>query len=242
MPVGIVAALPSETAMFARLRAGSHTTLSGGHQLALSGIGATRAKATARKLVADGAETLISWGSAAGLEPSLPAGTLVLPSTLVAADGERFQTDADWRRHLASAMSTDCQVARDTLMAEAPSILATTDDKAALARNTAASAADMESAAIARVAAEHGLAMLTIRAIADDACTTLPASARASVAADGHLALRQLLRCLLAARRELHTELRGLKQAATGFRSAQRALGHARPALLAAADAADQAS
>lgn len=233
MPIGIVAALPSETAMFARLPAGGRMTLASGHRLALSGIGATRAAATAAELVADGADALVSWGSAAGLDPTLSAGTLVLPSQIAAANHNHYTTHDRWRQRIASNIGNDCQAVVDVTLAEAPKMLATTEAKSSLARATHGAAADMESAAIARVAAEHGVPLLVVRAIADDAFTALPASARAAVADTGRLAPWSFMRALVMAPSGLHAELRGLKRIATGFRSAQRALSEAQTSLLA---------
>lgn len=233
MPIGIVAALPSETAMFARLRAGGRMTQASGHRLALSGMGADRAAATATELVSEGADALVSWGSAAGLDPALSAGTLTLPARITAANHDQYTTHDGWRRRIASNLASECRLAGDVTLAEAPHVLATIQDKSSLARSTFAAAADMESAAIARVAAAHGVPLLVVRAIADDAHTPLPASARAAVADNGQLTPWKLIRTLITAPGGLHTELRGLKHIATGFRSAQRSLGHARAALLA---------
>lgn len=219
--------------MFARLPAGGRITLANGHRLALSGIGAARAAATANELVTAGASALVSWGSAAGLDPALTAGTLTLPARIFAANHDQYITHDRWRQRIASNIGNDCRVVTDVTLAEAPQVLATTEAKSSLALATRGAAADMESAAIARVAAEHGVPLLVVRAIADDAYTALPASARAAIADTGRLAPWVFIRALITARSELHTELRGLKHIATGFRSAQRVLGHARPALLA---------
>ncbi len=225
--------------MFARLPAGGRITLDSGHRVALSGIGATRAAATAAELISEGADALVSWGSAAGLDPALTAGTLVLPARITAANQAQYRTHDRWRQRIACSIGNVYRVVADATLAEAPHVLATIEAKSSLARATQSAAADMESAAIARVAAEHGVPILVVRAIADDAYTALPASARAAITDTGRLAPWNFMCALFTARPGLHGELRSLKRIATEFRSAQRSLGHARAALLAESSPVD---
>lgn len=235
MTIGIVAALPSEATMFARLRAKGQITLAGGHRLVLAGMGPKRAADATRDLIETGVDGVVSWGSAAGLDPCLGAGRLIVPSVIVSANGTCFAVDDSWHHQLSDALGSKASATADASLAEAPSILKTPADKADLARHTGAAAADMESAAIADVAHQSGVPMLAVRAIADDAYTVLPPAAQAAVTPDGRLAPWQLLRALTNTHSGLHSELRSLKQTATSYRAAQRALTRASSALLARA-------
>ncbi len=81
----------------------------------------------------------------------------------------------------------------------------------------------MESAAIAQVASERGLAFAVLRVVLDTAQRALPHSALVAVDPAGHLQLGHLLRALL-----LHPgDLAGLLQLRADLRLTQARLGHA---------------
>ena len=229
MTAGIVAALPGEARALARLRARGTAQLADGTRLALSGLGHERAAATAKKLVADGADCLISWGSAAALLPALAPGDLLLPETIVTGDEQRLNCDAALIEAFGARFDAGVRI-RYGALAEASSVLANVAAKQVLHERTRAIAADMESAAIARVAAEAGISFMAIRAIADDATMILPPAARAAVDDDGALRPLAMLWALAGRPSAMHAQLRALKQLAVAFKAAQntleRAAGH----------------
>lgn len=227
----MVAALPGEARAFARLRAQGRAPLAGGGRLALSGLGPERAAATARTLVAEGVDGLVSWGSATALVPSLAAGDLLLPRELVTVAGARVAVDADWHERLTAAIADRARI-RNGPLAAAADVLVNAAGKHTLYDLSGAVAADMESAAIAAVAAEFELPFIAVRAIADDSAMTVSPVARAAVDDDGALRPLRLLRGLARPPAGVHAELRALKQLAVAFRAAQRTLEAAAPGLL----------
>lgn len=226
---GIVATLPAEARALARLRLRGRALLAGGGQVALSGLGAERAEATARMLVAEGANGLISWGSAAGLLPVLAPGDLLLPYNVRASDGTRYACDEDWLIEIAHA--GDGLRVRHGLLTEAPATLTDLAVKQSLQRASEAVAADMESVAIARVAADFDLPFIAIRAVADDAGMILPPVIHAALDIDGRLRPVPMLRALAGRPRSVHAQLRALKQLAVAFRAAQDTLARIAPHL-----------
>jgi hypothetical protein len=66
-------------------------------------------------------------------------------------------------------------------------MITSADEKKALGRKFTAAAVDMESAAIARVCAEHGIPFAAIRAISDTADEVLPEAIAKFFDADGGL-------------------------------------------------------
>jgi len=219
---GIVATLPAEARALARLRLRGRALLGSGGQVALSGLGAARAEATARMLVAEGANGLISWGSAAGLMPVLAPGDLLLPHQVRAANGDYYACDRDWLTTIAHA--GDGLRIRHGLLAEAPGALTDMAAKQRLQQTSGALAADMESAAVARVAADFDLPFIAIRAVADDATLILPPVIHAALDVDGRLRPVPMLRALAGRPRSVHAQLRALKQLAVAFRAAQDTL------------------
>jgi len=163
---GVVAALEFE--------ARSLGQLSDGSLISVSGIGADNAARAARALVAAGAGALLSWGVAGALDPQLSCGTAVLPAEVL-RQGQRYATSRRWRERLLAALQGHVRLATGALLTSEPAVAAAAL-KASLFRQTRAVAVDMESAAVAEVAADHGLPFLALRVILDRARDSLPES------------------------------------------------------------------
>jgi adenosylhomocysteine nucleosidase len=176
-PVGIVTALPAEARTLLGRQGRRRVPLeqvfaSGDVSIVVGGMGAERATAAARLLLANGARALVSWGCAGALHPGVAAGTLMLPSQVI-ADGRTLDTDAGWRAQMRERIGT--RLAVDTRpMLDTPAILTSSVAKQAAHARHGAVAVDMESAAIGSVAAGANLPFLIVRAIADPQNLTLP--------------------------------------------------------------------
>jgi adenosylhomocysteine nucleosidase len=183
---GIVAALAAESRPLGPTmpRGAPLAALADGTLLTVSGIGWSAASEGASRLVGAGARALISWGVAGGLDPALPAGTLVLPREVISADGARFAVDREWHERLTAVLSATRQVSVGTLLTCLEPI-GSPLDKAAAFRATDAVAVDMESVAVAGIAARHRLPFLAVRAILDTARDALPRSLLAAAGAQG---------------------------------------------------------
>lgn len=173
--VGIVVAMRWEADGVKRLAA----------QYLLSGTGPGRAETAARQLAAGGATSLMSWGVAAGLDPNLRPGTLLVPEQVLAEDGTSHAVDGAWRSGVMQRLGA--LEPWPAALAETTSILEGADAKAALWNRTGAAAADMESAAVLRVAGEAGLPGLVIRAVLDPATASVPAAWAHAVDAVGRV-------------------------------------------------------
>ncbi|MBV8911017.1 MAG: hypothetical protein JOZ89_09675 [Gammaproteobacteria bacterium] len=219
--LGIVTALAAESRTLGRPASASAriATLPDGTRVAVSGVGRAAAADCARWLAESGANALISWGMAGGLDPALGAGTLALPREVISAQGERFATAPQWRTSLACAVAADQTVSEGALLTcVAP--LGSPADKAAAFRTTAAVAVDMESDAVAQVAASHALPFLAVRAIVDTADDALPPALTAAVVAAGTLRGQQVIAALLQA----PGEMAALMRLAWAYRAARRSL------------------
>lgn len=178
MTPGIVAALRGELSTLAGPNAPrGHATCSrlpSGALVALAGVGPERARRAAEALTALGAEALVSWGIAAGLDPALRPGALLIPESVVGRDATRYAVDRAWHARLHHSLAPVLAVHTGPL-AEADGLLTTPDEKRALFERRHAGAADMESAALAAFAHDSGLPFLVVRAIADPAESRVPA-------------------------------------------------------------------
>ena len=146
---------------------------SDGALLAVSGMGRDAAERAARALVDAGVAALMTFGMAGGLDPTLEAGSVVLPCELIAADGSRFVASRTWRERVAAAVSPLRAVSSGNLLTSARAI-DTAADKSAAFHDTGAAAVDMESAAVAAIAFHHKLPFIAVRVIVDTAVDTLP--------------------------------------------------------------------
>ena len=218
--LGVVAALEAEARTLgpAVHRRDGLSSLSDGTLLAISGMGGALAALAARSLVDAGAAALMSFGLAGGLDPTLSAGTVVLPSEVISRDGARFLTSAAWREHLSGAIARERPVAGGALLTCSGAIGAVAD-KAAAFRATGAVAVDMESLGVAEVAAAHNLPFIAVRVIVDTAADALP---RAVMAASrgGRVNIRRLIGGLAVA----PLDLIALIRLARAYRAATRSL------------------
>ncbi|CAL1239335.1 phosphorylase [Candidatus Methylocalor cossyra] len=144
-----------------------------GHWLAVSGAGPELAQSAARRLLAEGVTALVSWGCAAALAPTLRPGQVVIPERVLGADGSPWAVHGPWRDRLRDALAARLPVVSGGLL-ESVAIIAEPSHKQALYAQSGCLVLDMESAAVARVAAAAGVPFLALRAVADSAAMALP--------------------------------------------------------------------
>lgn len=180
-------------------------------------MGGAAATQSARSLAEAGAEALVSFGMAGGLDPSLAPGTVFLPSEVISADGAVvIATDESWREQVGTRVAA---LTSGRLLTTSKAV-GTQADKALLFRQTGAAAVDMESLAIAEVARSHRLPFLAVRVIVDSALDTLPRAVTAAADNEGHLRIGRLLGALA----RTPGELPALIRLGQRYRAANRSL------------------
>ena len=160
-----------------------------GWLVVVGGGTAKGAARSARQAIAAGARGLVSFGLAGGLDPALDSGRLIVPDAVL-AHGRRWPVDAALLRLLGGTTGHLC-LGLDR-------IAATVAEKRRLWEDTGAAAVDMESGAVAEVAAEAGVPFAVLRAICDPADRDLPPAAAVALDAKGRIAPGRLIRSLLA--------------------------------------------
>lgn len=140
----------------------------------ISGVGRAAAAAAARQLV-DGHQPrlLISAGFAGGLDPDLRRGAAVRPDTVV--------TEGSSRR-LPLAVPPGVAALGPLTIVTVDVVAATVEMKRRLAARTGGRLVDMETSAVADVAAAAGVPCAGVRVISDDAGETLPGEVAALAA------------------------------------------------------------
>jgi adenosylhomocysteine nucleosidase len=198
--LGVVVGLAAEARIARRL----------GHQVAIGGGGAVGAEQAARRLVAEGATALLSFGLCGGLDPALRPGALLVPHAVL--DGAASHA-ADPGLAARFGGVTPHLLLGDTRIA------ATAADKRRLRDATGAAAIDLESGAVARVATASGLPFAVVRAVCDPAVLDLPPAALIALDAKGAIGLTRILASLAARPGQLPALLALARHAAAARRS-----------------------
>ena len=147
-----------------------------GLPVAVGGGTTDGAHAAACSLMAAGASALISFGLAGGLDPALRPGAIIVPTSVIACD-DRFAADANLSRMLGGVT--------DDVVLGAGAVITSVTEKRRLHQPTGATAVDLESSAVARVAAARGVPFAVLRAMCDPAERALPPAALAALDARG---------------------------------------------------------
>ncbi|HEY7673353.1 MAG TPA: hypothetical protein VIC71_14150 [Gammaproteobacteria bacterium] len=190
--VAVIAALASE-------RVGLDTMPRGAVYIDVlqSGPGPARARAAARAAVAAGANALVAWGLAGGLVPRLRPGDVVLPERGFSIGGPEWRAAPRWHAALERALGGAFRVHTGTLVSVAE-VLASPVAKRTAAESCGATAVDMESAAIAAVAAGAGIPCVAVRIVADTSVDSLPDDIGKWIDASGRRRLLPLLGTVVA--------------------------------------------
>lgn len=183
----------------------------------LSGMGAQAARAAAEGLHQHGVTALVSFGVAGALNPDLKPGDLVLPDAIHA--GTQLPVNIAWRDRLQNLLPADITV-RNGVLANSDVPLTGTKAKLDLAQATGACAVDMESAAIAAVAAAADIPFIAVRAIIDPLQFSPPEALLDAVYPDGGVNSTRLIVLLLKRAVRVSTLLR----MGAGMRAARKTL------------------
>jgi len=157
MPLGVVVGLAAEARIARRLG-----------EVAVAGARPAGAEAAAEALVARGATALLSFGLAGGLDPNLNPGDVIVPVAVLDA-GRRYFTDEDLCRALGGSTVS--------LLAAGEALVGDAREQRLLSTRTGASAVDLESGAVARVAQRYALPFAVLRAVCGPAQRSLPPAA-----------------------------------------------------------------
>jgi adenosylhomocysteine nucleosidase len=190
-PVAVLVALEAERACFAA----SGTTSSALH-VTRTGPGAQAAEAGARAATSGGSSLLVSFGLAGGLAPEAASGSVLVPATVVSAEGEPLQADEQLSARLRTLLCSEVELIDGDLLT-VDRILLSPEDKALARQVYGAAACDMEAAPIARVARQRGASFAVIKVIADSAADRLPNDVEKFVDASGRSLLGPVLAALL---------------------------------------------
>lgn len=200
-------------------------------RVAFSGGSSERARSEAQRLVDGGAAALVSFGLAGGLAPELRPGDLLLPKAVRGNGGVSWSVNQSWHQRVLTRLAAGGLEPKQHVLAGRDSIVATAADKRALFEATGARAVDMESHAVAEIAAGTGIPFLVLRALADPSEQVVPQVAREALRPDGRVRIRATFGGLLRQPAELMALFRLARQSALALASLRRGVRLAGPRL-----------
>jgi len=191
--LGVIVGLPQEAAILERVlgRAAPPLVCAGAHS--------ARAAQAAAELVASGADALLSFGFAGGLDPSLRPGDVVVGAGVVARNGRTHATDDVLAQRLCAALDAATCRWSAGMVADTDQVVDSPAAKRMLFARTRALIVDMESRAVA----EAGMPFAILRTVVDPAERALPTSALAALKPNGRINSFALLGGLLRRPREI---------------------------------------
>jgi adenosylhomocysteine nucleosidase len=191
--------------------------------IALSGGDPSRALTESRRLIAEGAVGLLSFGTAGGLSPALVPGDVIVATSVVGDSGGAIAVEQAWCDMLAAAASAHRLAPHLGSIRAVEQPVTSPEEKSALYRATKALGVDLESGAVARAARNAGLPFAVVRVIIDPAMHAVPPAALAAMAPGGRIDYGGLARALW---RE-PGQMAGLLTLARDAAVARRSLGRA---------------
>lgn len=169
------------------------------------------AQSAAQSLIEQGAKALLSFGLAGGLQPGLQPGTVLVPPCVITPT-ETYTCDQALMSFLGGESPAPLLAGQH--------IAATVAEKSALYQQYNATSIDLESGAVAAVAAQNALPFAVLRAVTDPAERPLPPAALIALRDDGSLDIVRLLRSIL----NQPSQIPGLLKVGQDAKAARRAL------------------
>jgi adenosylhomocysteine nucleosidase len=201
---------PGAPALLVGFAAEAKVARRSGWHVAIGGGTTEGAAVAAWDLIDAGATGIVSFGLAGGLDPALPPGTLIVAEA-VAADGQVWRTDPGLNARLGGHTGQLCLGLEH--------IVVSTEEKRQLRRRTGASAVDMESGAVAAVAAAAGVPFAVLRAVCDPADRALPPAALVALDTAGRVGAARVVMSVLTNPSQVGALMRLARDAAVARRA-----------------------
>lgn len=164
------------------------------HPVAIEASGATikGAEAALQRLLDAKADAIVSFGFAAGLDPVIKPGAILVPYS-VQVSNQEYNADTDLRSRLGAEQS---KVKVGALL-HSDFIITSSKEKQVLFEETGCIAADMESGVVARYCVERHIPFAALRVVCDSATRDLPSVVCMALSSGGNLNIPQIIKSLV---------------------------------------------
>lgn len=142
--------------------------------LYVCGMGMKGAGQGIDRLLENGADALMSVGTAGALDRSLNPGDVLIPEHIIHSDSPRIALDTRWRASATGILTKKAIPVHGGELLHVDEVIRSTEEKRDLHTQTGAAAADMESYIVADAANRQGIPALVVRVIVDSAATKIP--------------------------------------------------------------------
>ncbi|MBO6091387.1 MAG: hypothetical protein J6P00_04135 [Acetobacter sp.] len=161
--------------------------------IAISGATKEGARRESIRLATCGSNCLLSFGLAAGLNPALSTGSIIIPDKVVTRDGN------SWTCHpaLRHVLGHNPREVYSGSLLHSDDIIFNASHKIALFSSSQCQALDMESGFLAQAAHDSGLPFAVLRVICDPATRSLPPVIQFVLSPEGGLKIGTLFTSLL---------------------------------------------
>jgi adenosylhomocysteine nucleosidase len=195
--VGILVPLPQEMKMLTgeKIQPAHCKKITADITVCQSGVGRENTQRAAQLLISKDVEVLISWGSAAGLSPEVAGGDLLIPRSVKVHD-KTYHTHGSFNNELLNQISPGIPVHQGSIC-ESARLLTSVENKKQLFESSQCLAADMESGALAELAAEKNIPFSVIRAVSDPVNMKLSKAVLAGIGQDGKFKLASFVKTAL---------------------------------------------
>ena len=176
MKTGIITALSSEARCLTdkNCKPGIATQVSSTALVVLSGMGLEHVENAIEVLRSSNVELLVSFGTAAALDPGLKSGDVVLPANVILANKQSLNIASTYRERILQDLQHYPFNVHTGDMCESKAVIGNPAEKLELFNLHSAIALDMESGIIASAAAALQLPMIVLRIVVDEADTSIP--------------------------------------------------------------------
>lgn len=183
---------------------GVTTVTGGGHSHLL--------QRTLERVIAEGADGIISIGIAGGLMPSLKTGDCVIGSEVVGS-GERYVADRAWTERMTARLPA----ATVGPLTGTDAVITSQSEKATLFLVTGACAVDMESHIVATVARLHRIPFAALRIVSDPVNSPLPPVVSTALTVEGKVDYGRVLKAVLAQPQQIPALIRTARESKIAF-------------------------
>ena len=160
-----------------------------------TGIGPDNTLRSVNQLLALGVDHLISWGTAAGLSPSVAAGDLMMPDAVMVSK-EKFATNHEFNNRVLKQISPGLRWHKGLCYAT-KELLDSVESKQEIFATTRCIGADMESGAVAKAATENNIPFTVIRSVSDPVYMPLPKAVAKGFNQEGDLMIKDLAKLVI---------------------------------------------
>ncbi len=167
----------------------------GYHHVGISGGDRLTAQKTTEFFIQKQAKSIISFGFAGGLDPSIPVGGIIIPTAIRTIDNLLFDVHQNWRKKIINLMA-GIRIYSGTMLGSDNPIIEK-KIKANIYHKFGTIGVDMESHIVASICNKNNVPFCAIRVVIDTANTSLSKQTADIMQKDGRISVNRAIKTIL---------------------------------------------